>query len=74
VLCDLPHFTYLGLCEQYPWCGSRLGISYIVIYYFAFGEVAKFGLSYFVDIQCGIFHCCCLLVRYLRRRVTRDDQ
>jgi hypothetical protein len=40
----------LGLVRSTPWYGSALVISCIVVYYFAFGEVAQFGLSYLVDI------------------------
>jgi hypothetical protein len=69
--CDLPDFTHLGLCAQYPLEWKYTWHLLIVVYYFAFGEVAQFGFSYFVDIVCGIFHCCWLLVRYLRRRVTQ---
>jgi hypothetical protein len=69
------HISCILFCVRSTlWCGSTLSISCIVVYYFAFGEVAQFGLSYFVDILCGIFHCCWLLVRYLRRRVERGCQ
>jgi hypothetical protein len=54
VLCDLPCLTHLGLCVHTLWYGSTLGISYIEVYYYAFGELAQFGLSYFVDSQCDI--------------------
>jgi hypothetical protein len=61
------HISRILICvRSTPWCGSTLGISCIAVYYFGFGEVAQFGLSYFVNILCGIFRCCWLLVRYLR--------
>jgi hypothetical protein len=62
------HISRILVClRSTPWCGSTLGIFCIVVFYFASGEVAQFGLSYFVGILCGIFHSCWLLVRYLRR-------
>jgi hypothetical protein len=47
----ISHISRFLVCvRSTPLCGSKLGISYIVVYYFAFGEVAQFGLSYFVDV------------------------
>jgi hypothetical protein len=44
VLCDLPHFMRLGLCAQYPLvCNYAWHLLHC-------GELAQFGLSYFVGI------------------------
>jgi hypothetical protein len=73
--CVIWHITRIFFCvHSNPWCGSTLDISCTVVYYFAFGDVAQFGHSKFLDILCGVFRCCWLLVRYLRRRVRIGSQ